>query len=300
MTAARVGRRETARIFNDLFGLEISAASLQALLTQTSIALQAPYEEILRALDQEPVRGADETSWPKAGQGQWLSVSQSQRMALYQIAARRDRDAAKALLGEDPDGVIVTDRHAVYLFVDDTRRQMCLAHLARDLVALGERDGAPGRLGRALARELGQIFAILHNPARDPTDLALLRGQIAPVRQQFHDLLAKGAHCQDAKTRRFCAGLLEHETALWTFTRVAGVPATNNASERALRHAVHWRRTSYGTQTDTSNRIVERLLTLRETCPLQGHRLHDYLTTAITAKLNGHTIPPVLTAPSPP
>jgi transposase len=300
LTAARVGRRETVRIFSDLFGLTVSTASLQSLLEQTAITLEDPYLEILRALDTEPVRGADETSWPQAGQGQWLSVSHSERMALFQIAKHRDRDAAKALLGENPAGVIVTDRYAVYLYVDDTRRQMCLAHLARDLIALGERDGQPGKLGRALTRELGRVFHILHAPERDPTDLPALRADIAPVRQAFHDLLAKGARGRDLRTRRFCQGLLDHETALWTFTRVPGVPATNNASERALRHAVHWRRTSYGTQTDTGNQIVERLLTARETCRLQARRLHDYLTAAITAALHGQPIPAILTAPSPP
>jgi transposase len=298
LCAARIGRRESVRIFSDLFGLTISPASLQTLLSQSANTLQDPYLEILEALDAEPVRGADETSWPQAGKGQWLSVSTSEKMALFQIAKRRDRDAAIALLGETPDGVIVTDRYAVYLFIDDTQRQMCLAHLARDLVALGERAGAPGRLGRQLARELGAVFGVLHTDGRDPTDLASLRQDTAPHRQRFHDLLAKGARCQDPKTRRFCQGLLDHETALWTFTHIPGVPATNNASERALRHAVHWRRTSYGTQTDTGNRIVERLLTVRETCRLQGHRLHDYLTTAITADLHGHPIPPILAAPS--
>jgi transposase len=298
LTAARVGRRETVRIFSDLFGLTISTASLQTLLERSAVAFEAPYTEILAALDTAPVRGADETSWPKAGDGQWLSVALTDRMALFQIAARRDRDAAKALLGEQPEGVIVTDRYAVYLFVDDTQRQFCLAHLARDLVALGERDGAPGRLGRALARELGGVFAVLHAPGRDPADLAALREDIAPCRQRLHDLLSQGTRCRDPKARRFCQGLLDHETALWTFTRITGVPATNNASERALRHAVHWRRTSYGTQTDTGNRIVERLLTLRETCRLQGRRLHDYLTDAVTADLHGQPIPSILAAPS--
>jgi transposase len=298
LTAARIGRRETVRIFSDLFGLTISTASLQSLLEQTSLTLEVPYTEILHALDQEPVRGADETSWPQAGQGQWLSVSIAERMALFQIAKHRDRDAAKALLGEEPDGVIVTDRYAVYLFVDDTKRQFCLAHLARDLTAMSERDGAPGRLGRQLARELGHVFTALHQPGRDPENLESLRRDIAPHRQAFHDLLTTGTRSRDPKTRRFCAGLLAHESALWTFTRTPGVPATNNVSERALRHAVHWRRTSYGTQTDTGDRIVERLLTLRETCRLQSKRLHEYLTTAITAKLNGHPIPPVLAAPS--
>lgn len=42
------------------------------------------------------------------------------------------------------------------------------------------------------------------------------------------------------------------------------------------------------------------LLTARETCRLQGLRLHDYLTAAITAALHSQPIPPLLTTPSPP
>lgn len=57
-----------------------------------------------------------------------------------------------------------------------------------------------------------------------------------------------------------------------------------------------WRKTSYGTQTEHGNRATERLLTIRETCRLQGRRLHTYLTDAITANLHGHPIP----APLPP
>jgi hypothetical protein len=59
---------------------------------------------------------------------------------------------------------------------------------------------------------------------------------------------------------------------------------------------VVWRKQSWGTQTDHGDRLVERLLTIRETCRLQGRRLHDYLTTAITAGLHSHPIP----APTPP
>ena len=60
-----------------------------------------------------------------------------------------------------------------------------------------------------------------------------------------------------------------------------------------------WRKTSYGTQTDHGGRLVERLLTLRETCHcrLQGRRLHDYLTAAITADLNAQPIPALLAPP---
>lgn len=294
LTAARVSRRETARLLGDLCGLQVSPASVEALVKQASDTLEDPYIEVLGAVDQSAVRGADETSWQQAGQTRWLSVATAQRAALFQIADHRDRDGAKALLGENPQGVIVSDRYAVYLFIDDSQRQMCLAHVLRDFTALGERQGAPGRLGRKLARELTAAFKVLNAPSRDLADLAALRHDIQTHRDNVKDLLGQGTRSQDPKTRRFAAGLLAHEPALWTFTRIAGVPATNNASERALRHAVQWRKTSYGTQTDHGDRLVERLLTMRETCRLQGRRLHDYLTTAITADLHGQPIPALL------
>jgi transposase len=297
LTAARVSRRETARLLTDLCGVQISAASVETLVKQASEALEDPYIEILARIDESAVRGADETSWQRAGETQWLSVATAAHAAIFQISRHRDRDSAKALLGDDPAGVIVTDRYAVYLFIDDTRRQLCLAHLYRDFTALGERPGAPGRLGSKLRNQLGGVFATLNTEGRDPRDLAALRTDTQAARDRIHDLLAQGVRGRDAKTSRFCAGLLDHEQALWTFTQIPGVPATNNASERALRHAVQWRRTSHGTQTDHGDRLVERLLTVRETCRLQGRRVHEYLTTAITADLHGQPIPALITPP---
>jgi transposase len=187
--------------------------------------------------------------------------------------------------------VIVSDRYAVYLYIDASKRQLCLAHLLRDFVALGERAGAPGRLGRKLERCLADTFKILKEPDRDPADLPAVAIDLAGCREQLRNLLEQGARSRDARTARFCIGLLERYDALWTFTRVPGVPATNNTAERALRHGVLWRKTSYGTQTDHGNRAVERLLTIRETCRLQGRRLHTYLADAITAHQHGQSVP---------
>ncbi len=157
--------------------------------------------------------------------------------ALFQLDRRRDRDAARALLDDDPQGVIVTDRYAVYLFIDDSQRQLCLAHLLRDFTALAERPGRPGRLGGDLADCLASVFEVLNRPARDPGDLAALGADMAEHRARLTELLAKSARMRDKRTARFCASLIAHDQALWTFTHTAGVPASNNAAERALRHA---------------------------------------------------------------
>ncbi|MGI8728525.1 MAG: hypothetical protein ACR2LK_00750, partial [Solirubrobacteraceae bacterium] len=80
------------------------------------------------------------------------------------------------------------------------QRQLCLAHLLRDFVALGERAGAPGRLGRALARVLGDVFTTLNAPGRDPSDLSVL---IAFVQLATDDPPAKpcGPRHRDRRAR---------------------------------------------------------------------------------------------------
>ena len=51
--------------------------------------------------------------------------------------------------------------------------------------------------------------------------------------------------------------------------RVEGVEPTNNGPERALRHAVIWRRISGGTDSADGSRLVERMLTVVATCRQQ-------------------------------
>jgi len=62
------------------------------------------------------------------------------------------------------------------------------------------------------------------------------------------------------KTAKTCANLLKLSPSLWTFVSVPGVEPTNNAAERAVRAGVLWRKGSFGTQTASGSRFVERIL----------------------------------------
>ena len=79
-----------------------------------------------------------------------------------------------------------------------------------------------------------------------------------------------------------------------TITRVEGVEPTNNAAERALRHAMIWRRISGGTDSEVGSRFVERLLTVVATCRQRGLDVLGYLTTCLRARLDGSPAPPLL------
>ena len=89
------------------------------------------------------------------------------------------------------------------------------------------------------------------------------------------------------------------EESLWTFARVTGVAPTNNAAERAMRHAVIWRRISGGTDSERGSRFVERMLTVVATCRQRGLNVLDYLESCFRADREGRSIPSLLPAAEP-
>ncbi len=97
-----------------------------------------------------------------------------------------------------------------------------------------------------------------------------------------------------AKTVRTCRQILKLEPALWLFVMLDGVEPTNNAAERAIRPAVIWRRTSFGSQTQAGSHFVQRMLTVVTTLKSQRRNVLEFLTQAISAKRQGQPTPSLL------
>ena len=85
--------------------------------------------------------------------------------------------------------------------------------------------------------------------------------------------------------------LLDGEEHIWTFLKVVGIETTNNSAERALRHAVLWRKSSGGTASEWGSRFVERVLSVAATCRQQGRHVLDYLSSCFAAHLRGQKVP---------
>ena len=164
------------------------------------------------------------------------------------------------------------------------RLQWCWAHLKRDFQALIDSPCQTNkRLGRDLMRPTQEMFA-LWKKVRDGTmSRVTFRRRMKPIRQKIDALLLRG-YC-NALTYGFCKELVEHNDNLWTFVDVEGIEPTNNAAEQALRHAVIWRKLSFGTQSAAGSRFVERLLTVIETCRRQRRNAFAWLTDAVQAHL---------------
>ena len=96
------------------------------------------------------------------------------------------------------------------------------------------------------------------------------------------------------KTAATCFELLKIEEGLWSFACIEGIAPPNNAVERALRHAVIWRRISGGTDSVHGSRFVERMLTVVATCRQQGRNVLDYLTSCFEGQRRGQALPSLL------
>lgn len=290
-----MSRRATRTLLSDMFDVRISVGSIENILKTASDALQAPWEAIKRAVQAADVAHADETSWKRAGQRLWLWSALTATCCCYQIDSTRARDAARRLLG-DFAGLLISDRYSVYDFIDPDRRQVCLSHLARNFQAFAERDGPPSRHGTAIKTVIDEIIRADTRARADGTPLEWHDGEGRELHDRLMAAVEAGERCRTLDLARLCATILDIWPTLWNFTEHASAEATNNRAERALRHAVLWRKTSNGTQTEHGERFVERILTIRETCRLNDQPMHGYLVDVHVARLTGQPIPTPLLA----
>jgi transposase len=295
----RLSREKIAVLVSEAYGIEVSTGAVDTMLRRVSRVLHDPWRELHEAIKLAEAVHADETTWLCKRDPCWLWTATTAALVCYRIDPRRTQEAAKRLLGENFGGFLISDRYAGYHWLDVLQQQLCWAHAVRQLTELSERDGAPGKLGVKLLALAGKVFGIHREhvlalaDADHPEHPALLalREQLAPLRASFKELLEQGARSRHGKTARFCAGLLQEEPALWTFSEIPGISPTNNDAEQAIRGPVILRRISGGTQSERGNRWIERILSTIETCRRQHRSAHAYITDAIDASLHHRPIP---------
>jgi transposase len=288
----RVSRRDTVELVGDLFGAELSTGAVDAIVQRAGDALAEPHARLHEQIRSASALNIDETGWRLRGGKRTLWGALTPRAALFRIAPDRHQREAKALLGDDFQGIACSDRWWAYDYLHPERRQLCWAHLVRDFTAHSEGLAAQKEFGERGLALAGGVFQAWDDYQRDD-DRARLLEQVTPLKRKLRALLEHAAR-RSTKTkyhRLFARNLLKRWPALWTFTHAEGVEPTNNHAERGLRGAVIYRKLSLGSQSEQGERTIERLLSASVTCRLQRRSLFAYLTDVISASIRGDPIP---------
>jgi transposase len=306
----RQSYRQVCALMDDLFGVSLSRGSVGRLRDEMSAALSAPVAAAQDYVQAQPMLHSDETSFPqgnrdglnpKRAKG-WLWVLVTPLVSFFEIVLSRSQTAAKALIGESYGGIVISDRYSAYRWIELTQWQVCWAHLKRDLTAMAERIGVSHEIGEALLSRQRRLFRWWYQVRDGTLSREQFIHQVSYLRQGFKAILeeagalpiAPNEKSPLAKTVRTCRRLLKIEPALWTFTFTLGVEPTNNAAERALRAAVIWRKTSFGSQAQSGSLFVARLMTVTTSLKAQGRNILDFLSQACLAARTGKEPPSLL------
>ena len=297
-------------LLQQVLGVELARASIVRSLQRVSAALEQPTTAAHRAVQQQPVVYVDETGAPTGnadgrnptGRRGWLWVAMSPVVTVFLQGLSRSAAAATELLGHGFGGIVVSDRFSAYNHLPTQQRQLCWAHLIRDLTAIAERSGANAVFGAQLLELQRQLFEQWHLYKDGSIDWPVLQQSCRPIRLAFEASLQqvvelgvqRGDRTPWASTVRTCQKLLKVADALWTFLETEGIEPTNNAAERALRPAVIQRKVSHGVQSANGAICRARLLTVTTTLRQQGRDVWQFLEQAWIAHHHGGVMPSLL------
>jgi len=291
--AYRMSKRMVASFCMDVLGVPLALGEVCHVEQTVATALDLPVQEA-RTYIQGQDANVDETPWRQQQRRAWLWVVVTQGVSVFCIRASRGAKVLWELLGTAYGGVRTSDRAKAYNRQPLQRRQICWAHLRRDFQAMIDRGGAGAAVGEILLEQAEVLFGWWHWVRDGTWAPATFQGYMRWLRRAFQHELEAGTRCACPQTAATCQELLKVEPALWTFVRVPGLDPTNNAAERALRHPVQWRKTSYGTDSLAGSHFVENLLTVVATCRQQDRNVLDYLTRCCQALYTGAPPPSLL------
>jgi transposase len=294
MTGAyRMSKRMVQTFCADVLGVPVCAGQVCASEVATAAATEPVAQELKEYVRGQPAN-VDETGWWQKRQRGWLWAVVTQAVTVFTVALSRAATVAKAMIDPSAGQVITTDRYKGYLWLPVRQRQVCWAHLIRDFQAMVDRANAGSAIGEELLCCAQDLFHWWYRVRDGTLQRSTFRQYMGVVRSMVREQLQAGAACGCAKTAGVCRELLAIEPALWTFVRVEGIEPTNNAAERALRHAVLWRKASHGTDSEIGSRFVENILTVVATCRQQGRNVLEYLTRCCNTHLMGAPHPSLL------
>ena len=274
-------------------GLDFSVGAVSQAHGKVAAALAAPVAEAVGTLAGAPVVHMDETSYPREGSANWVWAVVQPKLAVFNVLPSRARYVIHNLIGQAPQGVVVSDRYAAYAYIDAGRRQVCWAHLLRDFTRIAQRAGRAGRIGRRL---LGLGCVMFRWRERGKTSAE----QFEPVMRRVRQALEHGAaNRQCRRTANTCANILKLWPALWGFITHPGVEPTNNAAEQALRGIVLKRKISGPTRSKRGDEFIARGFSVHETCRRQGLDLWAYMQRAVVAWIGKLPYPSLLPAIAP-
>ena len=237
-------------------GLELSKSQADSLLSQLATDWQIEYDAIAELVAAAAILYIDETGWKVGKRSCYTWIFSTLSTVLFKCGVGRGKAVLTEVLGEQFDGIGVTDDYSAYQS-QFTEHQLCWAHFLRKAIALSLRNPD----NRQYKRFLKSLFAIYYDAVRFSRDRRLSAGRQAKVNKlqsrirmicrRYGEELDDAAPADDAKFVRLQNELVDHTEKLFVFVLHPEVEATNNRSERQARSEAMARKAARTSKTES-------------------------------------------------
>jgi hypothetical protein len=278
------------------YQLNLSVGELTAICHTVAQQHLPLYQSLPDALRASPAVHGDETGWREDGINGYVWNFSTQQLKYLTYDHSRSSAVVKRVMGEEYDGVIVSDFFGSYN-IHDGYHQRCWVHLLRDIKKLTEAEP-----DNKLLKDWASAVIAVYQKAKtyngpDPQ----LCGNIRAVQQQrvrdqayFRDTLLAlcRPHLQSAAPmRKLCQRIDKFQDELFVFISHPNVPSDNNSAERSLRHTVISRKISGGTRSKRGSKTKFILASMFGTWHLQGKNPFQACLDNMTAFSTRQTVP---------
>lgn len=223
-----------AEMMRDCFHLPISEGTIDNMLKNLTTKAQYVYEQIRKRIEQSPVVGGDETGIKINGKKGWIFAFQTPALTFLSVSLSRGYNTITNLFKNGfPISVYITDCWAAQLKVTAKAKQICIAHLFRELNNFIDACKCDWSV------KMKQLLknAIELKSQMQTIDYTSSNEKVMSIQKQLDELLLADITDKHRKIKAFAKRLNKNHDAILTFLYYPKVPPDNNASERAIRNA---------------------------------------------------------------
>lgn len=263
------------QMLSEVFGLEISEGGIANLLTRVKGQLETEVDGILEVLRSARLVCSDETSARVNGKNQWEWVFQNETVCFHIIRPSRGADVIEAVMEDHRPKIWVSDLFSAQKTHPAESWQVCLAHQLRDCqygIDAGDEIFSQ-RMKTILLRSF-----VLRNRWSDLSDSTHYQYRCRLYRD-FKAVLALTPTQEDGIRLQSRYRALKDN--LFLFLDDPTIPATNNASEQALRWSVIFRKVTNGFRSDWGRDLFANVRSVVNTGKRQGLSAFESILTAL-------------------
>ena len=260
------------------FELEMTPSGWYQADQRLAVQARPVYAELVELIRRAAVVHSDETGWRIGPLSAWLWVFTNQEMTVYTIADNRSHCVIVDILGEEFEGVLVSDCFSAYDHhaLNEWLKQKCLAHLLRELSQLvTEKSRGAVRFARDVSALLRAALALKAQKSTLAPEVYAERS--VQLEAQLDKLIDERRRLTDPDNQRIAKRLRKHRDHLLRFLYTDALDATNNQAERMLRPAVITRKTGGCNRSERGAETHAILSSVLASCKQRSISLLDFL-----------------------